>query len=280
MKTQFTLKAGSIFILFFLLNFITVNAQMGINTTTPSNGALLDITSSDKGFLMPRIALTGTDDVTTITPSATTGLMLYNTVTAGVLPVQVTPGFYSWDGAQWRRLYNQGYTLRYQQTSELRADNDPTIYLDIPGLDTGDFNIPFSGDYQLVIRGYLSAGDISGINGDGACTGSISLWMDTNNSTTFTKLDESFVTATSKSIDGGSDFYNMASSVTIVYNITLDVTNSYSFKIRGREWQRENVIAGASGRGVFGRDTDSFVGSSGIIDAQRGTMTFTLIRQQ
>jgi hypothetical protein len=280
MKTQFTLKAGSIFILFFLINFITVKAQMGINTSTPSNGALLDITSSDKGFLMPRIALTGTDDVTTITPSATTGLMLYNTVTAGVLPVQVTPGFYHWDGAQWRRLYNQGYTLRYQQTSELRADNDPTIYLDIPGLDTGDFNIPFSGDYQLVIRGYLSAGDLDDTSSDGACTGSISLWMDTNNSTVFTKLEESFVTATSKSIDGGSDFYNMANSTTIVYNITLDVMNSYSFKIRGREWQRENVVAGVSGRGVFGRDTDSFLGSSGEIDAQRGTMTFTLLRQQ
>jgi hypothetical protein len=275
MKTQFTLKAGSIFILFFLINIITIQAQMGINTSTPSNGALLDISSSNKGFLIPRIPLTGTDDVTTITPSATTGLMIYNTVTAGVLPVQVTPGFYHWDGAQWRRLYNQGYTLRYQQTNEVTADSNPATYLDIPGLDTGDFNIPFSGEYQLVIRGYLSAGDISGISGDGACTGSISLWMDTNNSGTFTNLEESFITATSKDIDGGSDFYNMAHSTTIVYNITLDVMNSYSFKIQGREWQREGVT-----NGVFGRDSDSYLGSSGITDAQRGTMTFTLLRQQ
>ncbi len=275
MKKKPTLKYK--LFLFSLVLFVCSisNAQTGINTTSPASGALLDIFSSNKGFLMPRIALTGTDDVTTITPSATTGVMLYNTVTAGVLPVQVTPGFYYWDGAQWRRLYNQGYTLRYQQTSEVTADSNSATYVDLPGLDTGDFFIPFSGDYQLVIRGYLSAGDISGISGDGACTGSISLWMDTNNSGTFTKLEESFITATSKDIDGGSDFYNMANSTTIVYNITLDVVNSYSFKVQGREWERNGVDLG-----VFGRDTDGYIGSSSIIDAQRGIMTFTLIRQQ
>ena len=70
-------------------------AQVGINTTTPANGALLDVFSDSSGFLAPRVALTGTDDTTTITPAATTGLLVYNTVTAGTLPIQVTIGFHS-----------------------------------------------------------------------------------------------------------------------------------------------------------------------------------------
>lgn len=261
---------------FLLLPLSGINAQVGINTTTPANGALLDISSSDKGFLMTRVALTGTDDVSTITPSATIGLLVYNTVIAGSLPIQVTPGFYYWNGVQWRRLYNQGYTLRYQQSEEVIADTDPTVYKDLTGLETGDLDIPFSGEYQLIVRGYLSAGDRTGSgSGDGACTGSISLWMDTNNSGTYTKLEESFITASSKSIDGGSDFYNMAHSSTIVYNVTLDVMNSYRFKVMGREWSRQRV-----GVGTFGRDTDSYNGNGGTIDAQRGILTFTLVRQQ
>ncbi len=275
MKTQFTLKAGSIFILFFLINFITVQAQMGINTSTPSNGALLDITSSDKGFLMPRIALTGTDDVTTITPSATIGVMLYNTVTAGALPVQVTPGFYYWSGVQWRRLYNQGYTLLYDQTAEVAADPDPTKYVDITGLDTGVINIPFSGTYQIIVTGYLAAGDVSGISGDGATQGSISLLMDTNASGSFTRVKETYITSSSKDIAGGTDFYNLSQAATIIYSVVLDVVNTYQFKVQGREWHPEGVLTG-----TFGKDTSSYVGAASVNDAQRGRMTISLVRQQ
>jgi hypothetical protein len=251
------------------------SAQVGINTTSPSSGALMDIDSPNGGFLIPRVTLLNTLDTTTITPSATVGLLVYNTVFAGPLAIQVTPGFYYWDGSQWRRIYNQGYTLRYQQTNEVDADTSPLIYVDLDGLDTGDINIPFSGDYQIIVRGYLSAGDLTTGSPDGACTGSISLWMDTNNTGVFTKLDESFLTASSKTVNSTSDFYNLAHSTTIVYNVTLDVINSYRFKVMGREWDRNGVD-----EGVFGRDTNGYIGASGITDAQRGTMTVTLIRQQ
>jgi len=50
----------------------------------------LDVTATDKGFLMPRIALTGTDDTTTITPSATTGLMIFNTSTVATGSAKVS----------------------------------------------------------------------------------------------------------------------------------------------------------------------------------------------
>ncbi|NNK52931.1 MAG: hypothetical protein HKO97_00070 [Flavobacteriaceae bacterium] len=277
MQSNFTQKIC--FLLMLLALFLSgsngMAQQVGINTSSPSSGALLDINASDGGFLIPRVELTGTNDTTTITPNATTGLLVYNTVFAGALPFQVTPGFYYWDSVQWRRIYNQGYTLRYQQTNEVDADSDPTVYVDLDGLDTGDFNIPFSGEYQLIVRGYLSAGDLTTGSPDGACIGSISLWMDTNNSGTFTKLDESFLTATSKTVNSTTDFYNMAHSTTIVYNVTLDVVNSYRFKVQGREWDRNGVDIG-----VFGRDTSGYIGASGIDDAQRGNMTFTLVRQQ
>ncbi|MEM7186436.1 MAG: hypothetical protein AAF466_07240 [Bacteroidota bacterium] len=274
MKSLLPTVAFSAIVLFFATANISY-AQVGINTSTPSSGALLDINASDGGFLMTRVELTGTNDTGTITPNATVGLMVYNTVFAGVMPYQVTPGFYYWDGSQWRRIYNQGYTLRYAQSAAVNADANSANYVDLPGLDTGNFNIPFSGEYQLVVRGYYSAGNRTTGTPDGAAIGSLSLYMDTNNSGTFTKLDESFLTATSKRVNGTSDFDNLAHSTTIIYNVTLDVVNTYRFKVQGREWDRNGV-----GIGVFGRDTNGYIGASSINDAQRGSMTFTLVRQQ
>ena len=90
-----------------------------------------------------------------------------------------------------------------------------------------------------------------------------------------TKLDESFVTATSKTVSGTSDFELMANSTTIIYNVTLDVMNSYRFKVQGRQWEMNGVTTGRYGRG-----TNIYTGASGVNDAQRGTMTITLVRQQ
>jgi hypothetical protein len=61
--------------------------------TTPATGAMLDVNSTNKGFLPPRVTLTGTEDATTIT-SPSSGLIIYNTATAGTSPTNVTPGCY------------------------------------------------------------------------------------------------------------------------------------------------------------------------------------------
>ena len=52
----------------------TTFAQVGIGTTTPHASAVLDITASDKGLLLPRV--TSLDD---ITETPVNGLMIYDT---------------------------------------------------------------------------------------------------------------------------------------------------------------------------------------------------------
>ena len=94
-------------ILFYLLLFpIALMAQVGIGTNTPNASAKLEVSSSDKGFLPPRVTLSGTADVATISSPAT-GLMVYNTATAGTSPRNVTPGIYYYDGSKWQRVINQ-----------------------------------------------------------------------------------------------------------------------------------------------------------------------------
>lgn len=106
------------------LSFMT-HAQTGIGTTTPNSSAKLEVYSTNKGFLPPRITLTGASDVSTIsTPVA--GLLIYNTATAGTAPNNVVPGYYYWNGTAWTQISN-GLILDASKTASFQvaaADNN------------------------------------------------------------------------------------------------------------------------------------------------------------
>ena len=96
------------FIYLFILSFVLISgfAQTGIGTTTPNASAKLDVNSTDKGFLLPRVALTANNIFLPIvgTSSQATGLLIYNTATAGTAPNNVVPGYYYWNGTMWIQI--------------------------------------------------------------------------------------------------------------------------------------------------------------------------------
>ncbi|MFT3794236.1 hypothetical protein [Flavobacterium sp.] len=99
MRKRTTLTNCVIIFLFPLLAW----AQVGLNTTTPN--AMLDVSSSNNGMLIPRVSLgSATDVATVINPQGgalAISTLVYNSATAGVSPNNVTPGFYYWDGSRW-----------------------------------------------------------------------------------------------------------------------------------------------------------------------------------
>ncbi len=247
--------------------------QVGINTDNPASGALLDIYSNNGGFLIPRVELTGTDDTTTITPNATTGLLVYNKVTAGALPVQVTPGFYFFNGALWERLYSRGYGIKYDQSSETVANSSSSTYTQISGLDTGTINVPYSGTYHIKVETTYACGNLSSTTSEGVGQASVSLFMVTNSGAPV-NLKEQYVTSTSKRI-GSTTMNNLPQNTTIIYTVDLDVLDTYRFYVSGREWSRNNVDLG-----TFGKNTSGYPGASGVNDAHRGSLSITLLKQQ
>lgn len=94
-----------LFFVFLLLFFGKANAQQGIGTNTPNKSAALEVASTKRGLLIPRVALQGTTDVTTI-HEPTNSLLVYNTEATGAIGFKVTPGYYyySTTTAQWHRL--------------------------------------------------------------------------------------------------------------------------------------------------------------------------------
>ncbi|MBQ0768100.1 MAG: hypothetical protein KBT58_02340 [Bizionia sp.] len=111
------MKANTI-LLFFSFFISALNAQVGIGTTNPA--AALDITSTNSGLLIPRVALTSTADSTTVKIPNATGIevstLVFNDGTGGLKP----SGFYYWENSSWLQLVTnekQVYIGKFKITS-------------------------------------------------------------------------------------------------------------------------------------------------------------------
>ena len=81
----------------------SAQVKIGDNVNTINASSILELESTTKGVLFPRVALTST---TAFAPLAAhvAGMTVYNTATAG----DVTPGMYTNDGTQWVKLAGGG----------------------------------------------------------------------------------------------------------------------------------------------------------------------------
>jgi hypothetical protein len=79
--------------------------NIGINSTgaTPAVSAMLDVSSSDKGLLIPRVSLTAANQATPVSSPAAS-LLVYNQATSGSGSNKVVPGYYYWSGSSWVQL--------------------------------------------------------------------------------------------------------------------------------------------------------------------------------
>ena len=87
-----------IFLMLMLASLGSFAQNMGVNATgaPPNANAGLDVDFTDKGILIPRVALTGTSSFAPLAAHVA-GMIVYNTATAG----DVTPGFYYNNGTRW-----------------------------------------------------------------------------------------------------------------------------------------------------------------------------------
>ena len=97
------MKKAIILILFSFFVTVSFSQSVGIGTSTPNPSAQLDVFSNNKGFLPPRVALVSINVSNPVLAPAT-GLLVYNTATAGNSPNSVFPGYYYWNGSMWSKI--------------------------------------------------------------------------------------------------------------------------------------------------------------------------------
>ncbi len=118
------------------LLFITniISAQVGIYTETPDKSSALDIASTDKGFLPPRVNLTSIKDTVTI-KSPATGLIIYEpdgfTEMVDGEAVERRQGVYTFDGTQWIRLVASNTIQRDEDNAPLPGNSIVGVKLNI-----------------------------------------------------------------------------------------------------------------------------------------------------
>src|SRR6185295_7470388 len=78
------------------------NAQVkiGDNPGTINANSLLELESTDKGFLPPRVALNSLTSVSPLTGTVPAGMLVYST--GGIL----LDGYYYWNGSAWLIIAN------------------------------------------------------------------------------------------------------------------------------------------------------------------------------
>ncbi len=110
---------------FFLIIPLISLGQVGIGTTVPKSG--LDVTSSNMGVLLPRIALT---DKFTSSPVSNPaggalepGTLVWNTSTINSGLNILFPGYYFWDGLSWMSVLNPTKISNASTTTTLVEPN-------------------------------------------------------------------------------------------------------------------------------------------------------------
>ncbi len=120
-----------IFSIAFLFTACLVHAQVGIGTIMPDGSTQLDVVSTDRGILIPRVELQSATDATTINNGNKLSLLVFNTNT---MATDLAAGYCYWDGAKWQRLTNADDLAALETLTSLVDNGDGTLtYTDEAG---------------------------------------------------------------------------------------------------------------------------------------------------
>jgi len=155
--------------LFFItLLLITALAEaqvkIGNNPNTINSNSLLELESTNKGFLPPRVALNSISFVSPLTGTVPAGMLVYST--GGTL----TDGYYYWNGTQWKLVATNQLNMVTKTTTTtliktetfILASNDITLTL--PAVTSSDDGL------SITVKNVGSHTDLVTVQGNGGAT--------------------------------------------------------------------------------------------------------------
>lgn len=173
-------KVTLIIVLATLVGGVYGQQKIGNNPTSLNANAVLELESTNKGLLIPRLALTSTSSASPLS-AFVAGMMVYNTATAG----DVTPGFYVSTGSSWSKIDNQAATNLYGSNGSIPASTARTVGFNSGSSLNFDSNTLFiDGDNNRVGIGTTTPNNELDVNGSVRVTGTTNLrttYLNSNN---------------------------------------------------------------------------------------------------
>lgn len=151
-------------VMLLLCLYSKAQVKIGDNPNTINANSLLELESTNKGFLPPRVALNSTTLVSPLTGTVTAGMLVYST--GGTL----ADGYYYWNGTQWKLVATSelnvvtktaNATLTKSETCVL-ASNDITITF--PTVTSSDNGL------AITVKNIGTHTDLITVQGNGGAT--------------------------------------------------------------------------------------------------------------
>ncbi len=202
-------------LLIVLPNYLFAQGGVGINNdnSIPDNSAMLDVKSTNKGLLAPRMTMMQRDAI--VAPA--TGLLIYQT--------NATAGFYVYDGAAWVAV----------TPAAAAGGTDWTVNgNDVYNVNTGNVGIGTT----------TPSGAKLNVEGTGAVASSRTIEYRAyvyDNAGNFTGSPDGSVGSTNFSIP--SDIANSATAVNLTINLGGNVEGNFGFGVRGYAYIEGTNIA-------------------------------------
>ena len=148
--------------LLLLVSFSSLFAQVGIGTTNPDNSSILDISSSSKGLLIPRVQINNEYDRSVINNPARS-LIVYNSEKTGTLDV----GFYFWNGTIWESFKDKNTANSWGLTGN-NTSSSPDSFLGTTSYNNLNFKVNNSNFGSFNPNGGLALGKNAQANTESA----------------------------------------------------------------------------------------------------------------
>jgi hypothetical protein len=158
------MKKSILIIMIFFTLFSKAQVKIGNNPGTINANSLLELESTDKGFLPPRVSLNSLSSVSPLTGTVPAGMLVFSS--GGIL----TDGYYYWSGTEWKRLGNGEKNLVTKTANAtltkaedlVMASNDITLTL--PAVTAADNGL------EITIKNMGSHTDLITVQGNSGAT--------------------------------------------------------------------------------------------------------------
>ncbi len=203
--------------------------NLGIGTDTPHSSAALDVTSTNKGVVFPRVALVNVNNETPVA-SPTVGLLVYN-VNASIVDGD-GEGYYYWDGNMWVKLITSATrNVESFGVNATRTYINSTSFIEVSGLSV---TATIAGNAMVIISTSGSMETTSSIWDGSGCI--VQVFQNG------TAVANAFQTV---DINDGVGITNTIQPWSFTSFVNLS-SGTYTFDVRARKYCCDNFYAGGN----------------------------------